>query len=92
MHNEIVENVEALRDELTAAGIRFASETDTGVLVRLLTRHGGALGEAVRAVLGRVVGTYGIAAIDRDHVVLARCGSPVIIRIGDGETLGIVHG
>ena len=89
VHNGIVENVETLREELVADGVRLASDTDTEVLAHLLARHGGPLDAAMRAVLARVVGTYGIAAIDRDRpdrVVLARCGSPVIIGIGDGET------
>ena len=89
VHNGIVENVDALRAELVADGVDFASETDTEVLAHLLARHDGPLDAAMRAVLARVVGTYGIAAIDRDRpdrVVLARCGSPVIIGVGDGET------
>lgn len=89
-HNGIIENAEALRAQLTAKGVTFTSETDSEVLAHLLSEFDGSLMDAMRTVLPRIQGTYGLAAIDReapDTVVVARLGSPVILGIGDGEML-----
>lgn len=92
VHNGIIENVDALRDKL--GDIEYRSETDSEVLAHLLARSMTAnkcsLIDAMREVLGRIVGTYGIAAIsakEPEKIVLARSGSPVIIGIGEGEML-----
>ena len=91
VHNGIIENVDALKAKLDA---EYKSETDSEVLAHLLSQ---ALNKkkctligAMREVLSRVVGTYGIAAMstaEPEEIVLARSGSPVIIGIGDGEML-----
>jgi glucosamine--fructose-6-phosphate aminotransferase (isomerizing) len=92
VHNGIVDNVEALRGELLAEGVKFRSETDTEVLAELVGRgveKGQTLLEAVRTALNRMVGTAGIVVVDRerpDRLVAARIGSPVVLGIGDGET------
>ena len=94
VHNGIIENVDSLRESLADDGISFRSETDTEVLAHLLSRamidEALALVDAMRLVLSRVVGTYGIAALQQsapEEIVLARCGSPVIIGIGQNEML-----
>ncbi len=90
VHNGIIENATALRAQLADAGIACSTETDTEVLAHLLAQHEGKLIDAVRSVLLRVQGTYGVAAIDQrspDTLVVARNGSPVILGIGDGEML-----
>jgi len=90
VHNGIIENASALRKQLENSGIICVSETDTEVLAHLLASHRGPLIDAVRSVLKKVQGTYGLAAIDKDSpgsIVIARNGSPVIIGIGDGEML-----
>jgi glucosamine--fructose-6-phosphate aminotransferase (isomerizing) len=90
VHNGIIENSSALRKQLEQSGIICESETDTEVLAHLLANHGGSLIDAVRSVLKKVQGTYGLAAIDKDSpgtVVIARNGSPIIIGIGNGEML-----
>jgi glucosamine--fructose-6-phosphate aminotransferase (isomerizing) len=92
VHNGIVDNVEALRKELTAAGVKFRSETDTEVLAELVgqgVEKGQSLLESVRTALNRMVGTAGIVVVDRerpDRLVAARIGSPVVLGIGEGET------
>jgi glucosamine--fructose-6-phosphate aminotransferase (isomerizing) len=92
VHNGIVDNVEALRKELLAGGVKFRSETDTEVLAELVGRgveKGQSLLEAVRTALNRMVGTAGIVVVDRerpDRLVAARIGSPVVLGIGEGET------
>ncbi len=94
VHNGIIENVHTLRESLLDSGQTFRSETDTEVLVHLLSKAVGeqslSLIEAMRQVLSQVVGTFGIAVIDvntPEKIFLARCGSPVIIGIGEKETL-----
>jgi glucosamine--fructose-6-phosphate aminotransferase (isomerizing) len=92
VHNGIIDNVEALRRELTAEGVKFRSETDTEVLAELIGRavaKGSSLLDAVIASLNRIEGTAGIVALDTsepDRLVAARMGSPVVLGIGDGET------
>jgi len=92
VHNGIVDNVEALRKELVADGVKFRSETDTEVLAELIGRavvQGATLVDAVLAGLNRIEGTAGIVVLDRerpDRLVAARIGSPVVLGIGEGET------
>jgi glucosamine--fructose-6-phosphate aminotransferase (isomerizing) len=89
VHNGIVENATALRKALEEAGHRFVSETDTEVLAHLIEEYlDGNLEEAVSAALRSVEGTYGIAVVssrERDKIVAARKGSPLLIGLGDGE-------
>lgn len=90
VHNGIVENADALRRQLEANGTRLLSDTDSEVLAHMLAEFDGSLVDAVRTVLLRVQGTYGLAAIDRQSpntIVVARNGSPVILGIADGEML-----
>lgn len=94
VHNGIIENSERLRAELTAQGVTFASDTDTEALAHLiagaLQAGAGSLEEAVRAALQRVEGTYGLVVLDArrpGELVAARNGSPLVIGIGEGETL-----
>ncbi|HTV25298.1 MAG TPA: glutamine--fructose-6-phosphate transaminase (isomerizing) [Polyangiaceae bacterium] len=92
VHNGIIDNVEALRRELVAAGVQFRSETDTEVLAELIGRalgKGVSLLDAVISSLTRIEGTAGIVVLDRqqpDRLVAARIGSPVVIGVGEGET------
>jgi glucosamine--fructose-6-phosphate aminotransferase (isomerizing) len=94
VHNGIIENSERLRAELTAQGVTFASDTDTEALAHLIaaafTAGAGSLEDAVRTALRRVEGTYGLVVLDArrpGELVAARNGSPLVIGIGEGETL-----
>jgi glucosamine--fructose-6-phosphate aminotransferase (isomerizing) len=89
VHNGIIENHRALRARLEAAGHRFASETDSEVLVHLIEEHDrGDLVEAVRAALAEVEGAYAVvvAHADHDELVAARATSPLVLGHGEGET------
>ncbi len=86
VHNGVVENWAELRAELEAAGVRFASETDTEVLAHMVGRElsrGRDLGDAVRHSLARVRGYYAIAALAQgEHgprIVCARSGPPLAV-------------
>jgi len=88
VHNGIIENVDSLKASLLPANTKLLSETDTEVLAHAIANQDGSLVNAVRTVLSQVIGTFGIAVIDRDNpgtLVVARSGSPVILGIGDGE-------
>ncbi|OSP09229.1 glutamine--fructose-6-phosphate transaminase (isomerizing) [Microbacterium sp. LEMMJ01] len=92
IHNGIIENFAALRDELLADGVAFRSETDTEVAAALLGReyagNGGDLALAFRAVVNRLEGAFTLLAMHQHHpglVVGARRNSPLVIGLGEGE-------
>ncbi|HYY17845.1 MAG TPA: glutamine--fructose-6-phosphate transaminase (isomerizing) [Streptosporangiaceae bacterium] len=92
VHNGIIENAEQLRAQLTAAGVRLVSDTDTEALAHLiageLSTGAGSLEDAVCRALSRVEGTYGLLVMDvrrPDELVVARNGSPIVLGVGDGE-------
>jgi glutamine---fructose-6-phosphate transaminase (isomerizing) len=94
VHNGIIENHVALRQGLEAAGVRFSSDTDTEIVAHLVDRalRAGAatLFDAVRKALEQVHGAYAIAVISRaapDRLVVAKSASPLVIGLGEGETL-----
>jgi glucosamine--fructose-6-phosphate aminotransferase (isomerizing) len=95
VHNGIIENHEALRARLAAAGYAFASDTDTEVIAHLLHSHvaaGRTLFEAVQRTVRELEGAYAIAAINKaepNTVVGSRKGSPLLLGIGNG---GSGHG
>ncbi len=91
IHNGIIENYASLKKGLINEGYKFVSETDTEVLAHLIDhylklKHN--LFQAVRYALNEVEGTYGIAVIykgEKDKIVVARKGSPLVIGIGKNE-------
>lgn len=91
VHNGIVENFKELREELRGQGRTFASETDSEVIVHLISReveNGAGPQEAVKTVLPRLRGAFAIAITFRDHpdlLIGARQGSPLVVGYGDGE-------
>jgi glucosamine--fructose-6-phosphate aminotransferase (isomerizing) len=90
VHNGIIENYVALKQQL--AGAQFVGDTDTEVLARLINRRvesGANLAEAVRLSLAEVEGTFGLAAVSADEpgtLVAARRGSPLLVGVGQAET------
>jgi glucosamine--fructose-6-phosphate aminotransferase (isomerizing) len=99
VHNGIIENYSALKSMLQDKGYVFLSETDTEVLVHLLSHvHKGIsaaaaprlvpLSHAIPAALMQVVGTYGIAIMsteDGGTLFAARMGSPLILGVGESS-------
>jgi len=92
VHNGIIENFKPLRDELTARGHVFTSETDTEVVAHLVSERieaGDTPQAAVRAVLPQLHGAFALAILFRDHpdlLIGARLGSPLVVGYGEGET------
>jgi glucosamine--fructose-6-phosphate aminotransferase (isomerizing) len=89
VHNGIIENSGTLKQGLEARGHEFASETDTEVIAHLIEEtFDGNLEDAVIEALWQIEGTYGIAVVsskDRNKIVAARKGSPLLLGLGDGE-------
>ena len=92
IHNGIIENYAALKEELQKRGYIFKSDTDTEVLVHLIDEilkiEKCSLKDAVRLALNEVSGAYAIAVIslkEPNTMIGARKGSPLILGIGDNE-------
>ena len=91
VHNGIIENFRALREELTKAGHTFASETDSEVIAHLIDEYlskGQSPEQAAIAAVRRLEGAFGIAVLfagQDDILIGARKGSPLAVGIGDGE-------
>lgn len=91
VHNGIIENHQALRQELTELGYHFVSETDTEVVVHLihhLYKDADSLLDAVRGAIARLEGAYALGVIsarEPDVLVGARSGSPLVLGIGIEE-------
>jgi len=90
VHNGIIENYLALKEELTAAGAVFASETDSEVLAHLVAQeYRGDLLEATRRAVGRARGAYALVVIssrEPGRIVAVRMISPLVVGLGEGET------
>ncbi len=91
VHNGIIENYASLRRQLEGRGHKFLSQTDTEVLAHLIGEfYKDDMVEAVCAALKHVEGAYGIACLAADlsgAMVVARKGSPLVIGIGERETI-----
>ncbi|MFQ6575320.1 glutamine--fructose-6-phosphate transaminase (isomerizing) [Pseudomonas sp. UM16] len=91
VHNGIIENHEALREQLKSLGYVFSSETDTEVIVHLLhhtLKSVPDLADALKAAVKQLHGAYGLAVISAhqpDRLLAARSGSPLVIGLGHGE-------
>ncbi len=92
VHNGIIENYKELRAELRGEGRTLESDTDSEVVVHLVSReieNGSSPREAVAQVLPRLRGAFALAIAFRDHpgmLIGARRGSPLVVGYGDGET------
>jgi glucosamine--fructose-6-phosphate aminotransferase (isomerizing) len=92
IHNGIIENYTAIKQELERKGHVFQSDTDTEVLIHFIEdiyeNEKCALDEAVRLALNKIVGAYAIVVMSSDHpgmLVAARKGSPLVIGVGKDE-------
>ena len=89
VHNGIIENYESLRNELSALGHVFTSDTDTESIAHLVEatlQTEPDLFAAVRIACRRLVGAYAIAVIDHRQpgkVVVAREGSPLLLGVSE---------
>src|SRR5262245_46957493 len=93
IHNGIIENYLELRAELTAAGRKLLSETDTEVIAHLIdaeVQKGAGLLEATRRAVARLIGSFSIVVMsdrERDRLVAAKTATPIVIGKGTDENL-----
>ena len=92
IHNGIIENYVSIKEGLRNRGYEFTSETDTEVLINLISdvkqNESISLFEAVKLALTQVIGAYSIAILDSSNpniLVVAKKGSPLLIGVGDKE-------
>lgn len=91
VHNGIIENHSALRDQLQHDGYDFNSETDTEVVVHLIHKHYKRTNDlllAIRAAVGELKGAYALGIISKlfpNRIIAVRQGSPLVIGIGKNE-------
>ena len=91
VHNGIIENHEEMREQLSAAGYVFVSDTDTEVVAHLIHSYwkkNGDLFAAVRNAVAELRGAYAIAVLSEKNpeaLVVARKGAPLLLGLGKGE-------
>jgi glucosamine--fructose-6-phosphate aminotransferase (isomerizing) len=89
VHNGIIENYIALKEELIAKGHKFLSETDTEVIAHLVADlYEGDIVKAVREAVKKMTGAYALGVLteyEPDKLVAVRLASPLIIGVGEGE-------
>lgn len=90
IHNGIIENYRVLKEELVASGVVFKSETDSEVVLHLLSRElsqGIKMREALLRTVARLHGAYALGIMwagEPDALYLVKQGCPVVIGAGDG--------
>jgi glucosamine--fructose-6-phosphate aminotransferase (isomerizing) len=91
VHNGIVENYLTLKEELSAEGVEFSSDTDTEIIVHLVERYLStetSLKEAARKAIAHLKGAHGIVLMslkEPDKIVAARIGNAGGVVVGLGE-------
>jgi glucosamine--fructose-6-phosphate aminotransferase (isomerizing) len=94
IHNGIIENHHELRTRLEKEGHVFVSDTDTEVVAHLIEATG--VGEdddltaAVRSVVAELDGAYSLVVLSAEHpgeVVGVKVSSPLVVGLGNGETI-----
>lgn len=93
VHNGVIENYAALKEQLSSKGYKFVSQTDTELLAHLVQdlkkqMEGATYTEVVATALRLCEGAYGVAFIFEDEpdlIIGARKGSPLILGVGHGE-------
>jgi len=93
IHNGIVENFQGLRDRLEKQGHALVSETDTECVAHLVEEmlgDGRSFPDAVRAAVRQLEGAYSLVVCsldDPDVLVGVKVSSPLIVGVGEGETM-----
>jgi len=94
VHNGIIENYAALKARLIGEGHSFASDTDSEVLAHLIEHHyflhapTMKLEEAVRLAVRELAGVFAVSVMlstEKDKIVVARNGPPVVLGVGEHE-------
>jgi glutamine---fructose-6-phosphate transaminase (isomerizing) len=93
IHNGIIENFHELRERLELNGHTLRSDTDTEVVAHLIeegVRDGADLPDAIRGAVRKLEGAYALVVLSADEpdvIVGVRLSSPMVIGLGEGESL-----
>ena len=91
VHNGIIENYQEIKAELSGKGRAFATDTDTEVIVHLVSDfldQGKTPRDAVAATLHRIEGAFALVIMiagQHDVIFGARRGTPLAVGLGEGE-------
>ena len=89
VHNGIIENQLEIKDKLIKKGMKFLSDTDTEVMVQLLSYHyKGDLKQALMKTVSEITGSYAVGVLCADNpgvIYAAKVASPLVIGLGAGE-------
>ena len=92
IHNGIIENYSTIKEGLKKRGYKFKSETDTEVLINLISdvkkNENTTLVKAIQLALSQVIGAYSIVVLDinsPNELIVAKKGSPLLIGVGKHE-------
>ncbi|MDD3591949.1 MAG: glutamine--fructose-6-phosphate transaminase (isomerizing) [Sulfurovum sp.] len=92
VHNGIIENYQALKEELTSEGVHFLSQTDTETIVHLYEKYFDLFGDpfnAFKETIGRLEGAYATLLISESApgtIFFAKNGSPMLLGF-DGDEI-----
>jgi glucosamine--fructose-6-phosphate aminotransferase (isomerizing) len=91
VHNGIIENYALIKEKLKEEGVAFHSDTDTEVIVHLVSKlYRGNLAHAVADALAHLEGAFGIVVIsslEPGVIIGARRGSPLVLGVGEDECI-----
>jgi glucosamine--fructose-6-phosphate aminotransferase (isomerizing) len=89
VHNGIIENHQALKDQLIKKGVKFVSDTDTEVVAHLIAQaYQGDIVKAVQTTLPMLHGAFALAIIHKDHpdkIIAVAHESPMVVGIGKDQ-------
>lgn len=91
VHNGIIRNYQEVKEELTATGVQFKTQTDTEVIVQLISQNikkTKSIMNAISKTVDELDGSYAIAVLFKDEpdkIYAVRKEAPLVIGIGNGE-------
>lgn len=91
VHNGIIENYMDIKEELSAKGYKFVSDTDTETFVHLVDdfyKKGNNFFDSVFLATKKVEGSYAFGILNMDYpdtIIAVRKNCPLVIGLGDGE-------
>lgn len=91
IHNGIIENYRVLKDQLLKDGYKFQSETDSEVVLHLLSQElktGSGMKDAIMSVIAKLQGAYALGVLwtgEPEALYLVKQGSPIVIGVGENE-------
>lgn len=91
IHNGIIENYQDLKDELTAKGYGFRSDTDSEVIGNLIAegrKQTGSLEKGLSWAVNQAEGAYSVLVMEEENpgiIYGARCACPFVLGVGQGE-------